>query len=222
VREYAKQFSSLMLDIEDMLEADKLYNFTTGLQIWAQLELQRQGVRDFPSAMATVDGVVDFQQNKEGGEKQKPKLKDKGPKKLGNGKPKFKGKADYKGKDKVVDKQPNKTNLGCFICNGPHRARDCPKKEKLNALVAEESHEGAGGETQARVNPLQVWLNALKSESSTELMYLPIEANSCKTLAMMDNGATHNFVPSRMVEQRGLKLTKCPSRLKAVNSELGL
>jgi hypothetical protein len=131
--------------------------------------------------------------------------------KQGNGKPKFKGKVEYKGKDKVVDKQPNKTNLGCFICNGPHRTRDCPKKEKLNALVAEESHEGASGETQARVNPLQVRLNALKSESSTELMYVPIEANSCKSLAIMDTGATHNFVAAHMVEQLGLKLTKCPS-----------
>jgi hypothetical protein len=31
VREYVKQFSSLMLDIKDMSEADKLYNFMTGL-----------------------------------------------------------------------------------------------------------------------------------------------------------------------------------------------
>jgi hypothetical protein len=114
-------------------------------------------------------------------------------------------------KGRLIISVPNKTNLGCFICNGLHRARDCPKKEKLNALVAEESHEGTGGETQARVNPLQVRLNALKSEASTELMYVSIEANSCKSLAMMDTGATHNFVAVRMVEQLGLKLTKCPS-----------
>lgn len=23
----------------------------------------------------------------------------------------------------------------CFICNGPHRAKDCLEKEKLNALM---------------------------------------------------------------------------------------
>ena len=202
-----------------MSEADKLYNFMMGLQMWVQLKLRRQRVRDLPSTMAAADGLVDFHQNKEGEEKQKPKLKDKGPKKQGNGKPKFKGKAEYKGKDKVVDKQPNKTNLGCFICNGPHRGRDCPKKEKLNALVAKESHKGASGETQARVNPLQVCLNALKSESSIKLMYVLVEANSCKSLAMMDTGATHNFVAARIVEKLGLKPTKCSSRLKIVNSE---
>ena len=100
--------------------------------------------------MAGVDGLVDFHRYKEGGEKQKPKFKDKGTKKQSNEKPKFKENVDYKGKVKVLDKPPNKTNLGCFICNGPNRARECPKKEKLNAFVAKENHEGAGGKTQAR------------------------------------------------------------------------
>jgi hypothetical protein len=35
VREYVKQFSSLILDMKDMSKADKLYNFMTGLQMWA-------------------------------------------------------------------------------------------------------------------------------------------------------------------------------------------
>jgi len=60
VREYVKQFSSLMLDIKDMSEADKLYNFMIGLQMWAQLELRRKGVRDLPTATAAADALVDF------------------------------------------------------------------------------------------------------------------------------------------------------------------
>ena len=35
VREYVKEFSSLMLDIKNMLEEDKLFNFMLGLQGWA-------------------------------------------------------------------------------------------------------------------------------------------------------------------------------------------
>ena len=35
VREYVKEFSSLMLDIKNMLEEDKLFNFMSGLQGWA-------------------------------------------------------------------------------------------------------------------------------------------------------------------------------------------
>ena len=39
-----KEFSSLILDIKDMSEVDKLFNFMSGLQGWAQIELRRQGV----------------------------------------------------------------------------------------------------------------------------------------------------------------------------------
>ena len=28
--------------------------------------------------------------------------------------------------------------LGCFICDGPHRVRDFPKKDKLNAIIVED------------------------------------------------------------------------------------
>ena len=35
VREYVKKFSSLMLDIRNMSDEDKLFNFISGLQGWA-------------------------------------------------------------------------------------------------------------------------------------------------------------------------------------------
>ena len=41
VREYVKTFSSLILDIKNMSEEDKLFKFMFGLQPWAQLELKR-------------------------------------------------------------------------------------------------------------------------------------------------------------------------------------
>jgi hypothetical protein len=48
-----------------MSEANKLYNFMTGLQVWAQLELRIQRVRDLPTAMTVVDSLVDFRKNRE-------------------------------------------------------------------------------------------------------------------------------------------------------------
>ena len=36
--------------------------------------------------------------------------------------------------------------------------------------------------------------------------------------AMLDIGATHNFVDESIVQQLGLKVSKCPSKIKAVNS----
>ena len=35
---------------------------------------------------------------------------------------------------------------------------------------------------------------------------------------MLDTGATHNFVYERMVQQLGLKVSKCPSKIKVVNT----
>ena len=35
MREYVKEFSSIMLDIRNMSDEDKLFNFVSGLQGWA-------------------------------------------------------------------------------------------------------------------------------------------------------------------------------------------
>ena len=56
-----KEFSSLMLDIRNRFEEDKLFNFISGLQGWAQTKLRRQGVRDLPIAMVTTDFLLDGQ-----------------------------------------------------------------------------------------------------------------------------------------------------------------
>lgn len=40
----------------------------------------------------------------------------------------------------------NSKNRGCFICDGPHRMKDCSKREKLSAIVAESSKDGDGDE----------------------------------------------------------------------------
>lgn len=59
---------------------------------------------------------------------------------------------------KAVEKQV-KSNIGCFIHNGSHPARDCPIQEKLNALVTEEGQDRLDAEIPTRVNPLQLRLN---------------------------------------------------------------
>ena len=41
-----------------------------------------------------------------------------------------------------------------------------------------------------------------------------------KTLeGMLDSGATHNFVADRMVQRLSLKVSKCPSKIKTINSK---
>ena len=45
-----------------------------------------------------------------------------------------------------------------------------------------------------------------------------MNGNGVKT--MLDTGATHNFVYERMAQQLGLKVSKCPSKIKVVNTEV--
>ena len=38
--------------MKDMLEVDMLFNFMSGLQGWAQIDLRHQGVQDLPSQLS--------------------------------------------------------------------------------------------------------------------------------------------------------------------------
>ncbi|KAJ8636765.1 hypothetical protein MRB53_011032 [Persea americana] len=112
---------------------------------WAQAELRRQNVKDLTAAVAAAEALVDYKAERTesaDAEKSKSKGSKNGKKKNGNG---------DDGKDKQFNGnsepgKPSMANSGCFICQGPHRARECPKKEKLNALVAvNEQGEKPGG-----------------------------------------------------------------------------
>ena len=63
MRDYVKEFSSFIIDIKDMSEVDKLFNFMPRLQRWTYTKLRRQGVQDFPSVMAAIDCLVDYKIN---------------------------------------------------------------------------------------------------------------------------------------------------------------
>ncbi|KAL0369789.1 UNVERIFIED_CONTAM: hypothetical protein Sangu_0297000 [Sesamum angustifolium] len=157
MRDYVKEFSSLMLDIHDMSEDDKLFNFLSGSQTWAQTELRRQGVKDLSSAIVAADQLVDFwvTSNSDPEKKKKDSGKEKGKSCKGWKDGKFKKKKNSEvtrsGNKETAQPNADKTKNGCYLCNG--RMRDCPKREKLNALVAEEDDD-EGGSTM--VNPLQL------------------------------------------------------------------
>jgi len=50
-------------------------------------------------------------------------------------------------------------------------------------------------------------------------MYIDVCINGKSTRAMVDTGATHNFVADQEARRLGLKLEKDSSKMKAVNSE---
>ncbi|KAL0294274.1 UNVERIFIED_CONTAM: hypothetical protein Sangu_3222100 [Sesamum angustifolium] len=150
VRDYVKTFSALMLDIRDMSEKDKLFTFMEeGLKPWARLELQRQRVTDLGSAMAAAERLTDFNpenrkdrqttpspsQSKSGGARSFRSNSNRGG---GDRKPhaQSSSQGSFSRNKPQENKQgaPQKSS-GCFLCDGPHRYRDCPKKQLLNALA---------------------------------------------------------------------------------------
>ncbi|KAH9293526.1 hypothetical protein KI387_041270 [Taxus chinensis] len=62
MRDYIKSFQSLMLEIHDMSEADKLFQFTNGLQPWAKVELRRHDVSEVSEAIVVADRLLDFRE----------------------------------------------------------------------------------------------------------------------------------------------------------------
>ncbi|KAG6472970.1 hypothetical protein ZIOFF_070450 [Zingiber officinale] len=207
MRDYVKEFSSLMLDIQNMFEEDQLYNFLYGLQTWAQVELHRQNVKDLPCAIVAADALVDLRTSKENlntssssksnfirkdkkGDWKKEVKKDAKKKDSGNNHGKGKTKhSTARGKD-------NLKNHGCFLCNDPHFAKDCPKREKLNALLLEDM---------MRAHSLRLHIFVMMNGKSAN--------------AMVDIGATHTFVSAKLVQDYGMSICECPRYIKSVNAK---
>ncbi|KAK4403123.1 RNA-directed DNA polymerase [Sesamum angolense] len=115
VRDYVKEFSSLMLDLWDMSEEDKLFNFLSGLQAWAQTELRCQGVKDLSSVIAAADRLVDFW--------------------VANS-------SDLEKKKKDSGKEKGKFGKGWK--DGKFKKKKHQERGKLNALVAEPDDDEGG------------------------------------------------------------------------------
>ena len=58
VQDYVKKFTTIMLDIRDMTEKDKLFHFLNGLSWEAAMELQRRRVQSLMEAVTAVERFV--------------------------------------------------------------------------------------------------------------------------------------------------------------------
>lgn len=70
--------------------------------------------------------------------------------------------------------------------------RNCPRKEKINTILAGEKEE----EQPIAVNPMVLYTF---SKQAKQLMHVAIVLNHIEVVAMVDTGASHLFVADRMV-----------------------
>ncbi|RVW98867.1 hypothetical protein CK203_024109 [Vitis vinifera] len=135
-----------MLEIPNMTEEELLFNFMDNLQGWAEQELRRRGVQDLATAMAVAESLTDYKRGNSskdesledshamGGEDEVPK--DHNAPKKGSGK--TPNVQEGRGKAKRKEFTPK---IKCFLCDGPHWARDCPKRKALSAMIEEREQE---------------------------------------------------------------------------------
>ncbi|RVX06627.1 hypothetical protein CK203_029525 [Vitis vinifera] len=146
IRDYVKEFSSLMLEIPNMTQEELLFNFMDNLQGWAEQELRRRGVQDLATAMAIAESLTDYKREDSskiesledshamGGGDEVPR--DHNAPKKGSGK--TSNVREGRGK---VERKEFTPKIKCFLCDGPHWARDCPKRKALSAMIEEREQE---------------------------------------------------------------------------------
>nr|CAN67905.1 hypothetical protein VITISV_036153 [Vitis vinifera] len=60
IHDYVKEFSSLMLEIPNMIEEELLFNFMDNPQWWAEQELRRRGIQDLATTMVVAESLTDY------------------------------------------------------------------------------------------------------------------------------------------------------------------
>ena len=146
IRDYVKEFSSLMLEIPNMTENELLFNFMDNLQGWVEQELKRQGVQDLAIAMAVAKSLTNY---KRGDSSKIESLEDSHATGEGNevsndhnaprmGSGKTLNIRERRGKTEIKEFTPK---IKCFLCDGPHLAQDCSKRKVFSAMIEEREQE---------------------------------------------------------------------------------
>ncbi|XP_070011264.1 uncharacterized protein [Nicotiana sylvestris] len=197
IRNYVKEFTTLMYQIPNLTNDDLLFHFMDGLQNWAKQELQRRQVTDIDQAIVEVESLMDFRHDKhnKGNDKESKVNNVKG------GGDRVKGKEIQQQYTKTQDfkkssgHQGYAEKKGCYICGGPHGFRNCPDLKSLSAMQAIQPTENGN-------------------------QYVDLTINNKLARTMVDIGATHNFVTEAAAKRLELKLAPTNSRVKTVNAEI--
>ncbi|MFQ6630592.1 hypothetical protein Gotur_009813 [Gossypium turneri] len=190
VGEYVQEFKELMLQVSDVTEEEALLTVQKGLKPWVRQEVEQRGVQKLSEAMRVVESVVKLGLRKD---------------KLGSSKSEEKGVCEMDHKEDIVDGNGNGDNGGngkprvgkrkpkrkrdklkCFLCDGPHMLKKCPKKSALKekpvgkALVLGSSARGVeANEAESKKKPVECFLCHGASSQERGEFVIGLRRKSC-------------------------------------------
>ncbi|OMO71031.1 Retrotransposon gag protein [Corchorus capsularis] len=143
VREYVREFFELMLQISDLDMKEAKFMFLDELKPWAKQELQRKGVEDLHKAMAVAESLIEFKKPEKGHlPKERAIGEESGDEdeesEAGSSRSSSHRRASSRKNWDKRNGDKDKKPLSCFLCEGPHRVKDYPKRSKLSAIVKED------------------------------------------------------------------------------------
>eukprot|EP00253_Pinus_taeda_P019796 PITA_19796 len=187
---YQREFSSAALELPDMAERDKVFNFIIGLKPWARNEVKRQKIRTLEEAFAAIDRLVD-PYDETSNEKKK------------SDKPKEKKKDDA---SELDDNPKEKNPLKRWLCAEPHVVKNCPSKPKVAAAAQSDEDDNASvGMMQILCASATMEVTSRRDQERNRLEYVQIEVGEAEVITMVDSGASHNFMTEDTARRLGLK-----------------
>ena len=163
-------------------------------------------------AIREAEALIEFKASGSNKEKSSKKA---GEGKGGVAKPAGKGKAPSR-ETKASGESKSRKPIACFLCDGPHMARDCPSRTKLAAmLVQEEPHE-----PQPKLDAMRL-LGACKTKVGKARrgpLYAEVQLAGQPYKALIDTGASDVFITGDLAQKLGLKVEATSGTMKAVNT----
>ncbi|XP_044497624.1 uncharacterized protein LOC123219699 [Mangifera indica] len=208
----------------DKVDHAALYLDDTAMVWWRRRHAEMQGAQDLNAAIAIAESLVEYRKPEKSKDPRHGKSRSgdrhhykEGPRDHN----KHKGKAVQKDQRDQQDKGHWRGPPKCFLCDGEHFVRECPKRSRLAALV--EDRPDPQPQQEARVGSLQI-LSAIKAKvdvpKSEKLgrLYTTAQIGDQEVRVLVDTGASHNFMEQKKDDQLGLRYEQGQGWLKAVNS----
>ncbi|KAG8498201.1 hypothetical protein CXB51_006628 [Gossypium anomalum] len=247
VREYVRAFSELMLQISDLSEKEAFYWFEDGLKPWAKHELRRQGITELTIAMAEAESFVELGPTKDKFESSQPNRKGNGERNheedeeghsddghstdstSGNEKPRDvkRGTDSLSGNERPRDAKQRSNNprdkrkkIKCFLCQGPHMLRKCPKRSMMSVIQKKDEPKEEAKPIEGKPSRVNSMVLIPKTRNDRGgLMFVDINIAGQKRSALIDTGASDLFISEKATKKLGLSIRKSNKKIKTVNSE---